>query len=415
MVLISRRAAVLGALAAAAAASPSRAALKPVLLRRGVNTFPWFQLTREYPAPSKDYAWPPFELDRPVPTSYDLHRLRAVGLDFLRIPVDPGPFLAAPPEQRRQLIAMLADAVKAALAADLTVVVNLQANAATHYWTPGRMTGATSAPEFAPYLDLVGEVATMLSRFPRDRIVLEPINEPGGACDANETADVRLALLARARKAAPELTLIASGGCGSLVQGLAAFDPEPLRSLEPLLFTFHFYEPYVFSHQGAPWMGEPMYRYLNGVSWPGPAGSFDSALAHTRQRMDADQTSPAAVKQAVYREIERVLRVYYDANPGRPFVDRYLRLAADWAKRHGVANEHLLMGEFGALRTDARYFGAAAPDRQRYVRDVRESAESYRFPWAFWNLFDGMGLMDDRSRSFDASMLEALGLDAALR
>ena len=32
-------------------------------------------------------------------------------------------------------------------------------------------------------------------------------------------------------------------------------------------------------------------------------------------------------------------------------------------------------------------------------------------PWAFWNLFDGMGLTaDDASRRFDPAIMEALGL-----
>ncbi len=60
----------LGSEAARADASPRFAP------RRGVNTWPWFALTREYPAPRTDYGWPPFQEQRPVPRAVDLHRLR---------------------------------------------------------------------------------------------------------------------------------------------------------------------------------------------------------------------------------------------------------------------------------------------------------------------------------------------------
>ncbi len=80
---------------------------------------------------------------------------------------------------------------------------------------------------------------------------------------------MQVELLRTARAAAPQLTLVASGACGSMIAGLEALDPARLGDAN-LIYTFHFYEPYVFSHQGAPWMtSEPMYRYLNAVPWPG--------------------------------------------------------------------------------------------------------------------------------------------------
>src|SRR5205085_11906373 len=139
-------------------------------LRRGVNAFPWFQLTREYPAPRRDYPSPPFQPQRPAPRQRDLARLRAAGFDFLRIPVDPGPFLAAPPAERRALIDELMRAGSPCLKEDLNVVVNVQANAGTHYWTPQRMTASPEAPEFPGYLALVGDIAARLPA----RAALEP-------------------------------------------------------------------------------------------------------------------------------------------------------------------------------------------------------------------------------------------------
>jgi hypothetical protein len=269
------------------------------------------------------------------------------------------------------------------------------------------MTASTQAPEFPAYLAFVAEIA---ARLPVKRAALEPINEPIGPCASADTRAVRQALLARARKAAPELTLIASGGCGSLIQGLADFNLASVAAFAPVIPTFHFYEPYLFSHQGATWMGERLYHTLTDVPWPASQGSYEQTMRETRARVAADASLSAEQRGAVEAETEKVIKVYFDADPGRPFIDGYLRAAADWTKRHGLGPDHVLMGEFGALRKDAYNFGARAPDRARYVRDVRESAEQFGFAWAFWCLFESMGLMADSDHALDPAMVEALGL-----
>jgi hypothetical protein len=411
----SRRRVLRTALSTAAAlgslpvAPIARAAAGP-RFRRGVNAWPWFSLTREFPAPRTDYGWPPFQSQRPVPTPDDLRRLRGTGLDFIRLPVDPGPFLAADAKTRSRLLDTLDAAVAATLDAGLGIIVNIQANAATHYWNPDRMVSSTAAPAFDLYRGLVGELAGRLARFQPGRVALEPVNEPAQACASNVWLQIQLALLTAARASAATLPLVVTGGCGSMVSGLTALDPAPLSPFEPILFTFHFYEPYLFSHQGAPWMREPVYRSLNNVPWPASAGSLEQTLASVRARMAQDTETPEDTKKAAYGETERVLKVYFDAQPDRWFVDKYLRQVRDWADGHSLAPERIIMGEFGALRTDARYVAAPNPDRARYIADVRRSAEELGFAWALWDLFDGMGMMDDTTRALDPDIIAALGL-----
>ena len=219
-----------------------------------------------------------------------------------------------------------------------------------------------------------------------------------------------MALLTRARSAAPQLILLATGSCGSMIRGLEQIDPTPLLKLNPILFTFHFYEPYLFSHQGAPWMREPMYRWLRDVPWPASAGSLEQTLASVSHKMAQDTSYPTQDKAAVFREIQRVLTEYFAAQPARPFLDHYLELVQSWAILNHIPAEQILMGEFGALRSDSRYTAAGAADRVRYIRDVREAAEARGFSWAFWNLFDSMGLMDDRTKTLDPDIIRALGL-----
>ncbi len=391
---------------AGATASPP-AALR---LRRGVNAWPWFSLTREYPAPRIDYGWPAFQPQRPVPTRDDLVRLREAGFDFLRLPVDPGPFLATAGAQRADLVRDLMAAVGAILSADLSVIVNVQANGATHHWNPDNLYGSPQAPLWPAYRALVAELAATLSAIGPARIALEPVNEPPQACGAADWASMQIQLLTAARGSAPGLTLVASGACGGMVPGLAALDPAPLARFAPLLFTLHVYEPYLFTHQGAPWMREPVYRALNRVPWPASAGSLAATLAAVQARMEADPTLSAKAKAEADAITRTKLAEYFAAQPDARFLRHHLEPARDWADRHGIPPHRLVMGEFGALRSDARYVAAGADDRARYVRDMREAAEAAGFPWAFWNLFDGFGLMDDVTRALDPAIIAALGL-----
>jgi endoglucanase len=376
-----------------------------------MNLWPWFSLTREFPPPSTEYDWPPYQPDRAVATRHDLAALHRAGIDFVRLPVDPGPLLAFSGDRRHRLLADIVAAVQLALAQDLSVVVNLHPNDATHYWNPAQLVGNVSAPLFTRYLGLVRDMAAQLGRFDPARVAFEPLNEPLQRCGAADWTIMQAELLRTARLAAPSFTLVATGACGGMIEGLEALNPSSLGDPNTL-YTFHFYEPYVFSHQGAPWMtSEPMYRYLNAVPWPGVAGASERTRAAIAARLAADRTTPDADKRAIKATIERVLDQYFDAQPDRRFIERHFARVTAWADRHGIERGRILLGEFGALRSDERYVAAAAPDRARYIRDVRETCEAAGMPWAFWNFFDGMGLTtSDTSRAFDPAITASLGL-----
>jgi hypothetical protein len=381
----------------------------PVRLRRGINLYPWFSLTNEYPAPSINYAWPPYQQDRPTPTAQDLARLAEVGFDFVRIPVDPGPFMAFVGDRRADLLGSLEQAVDQVIAAGLSVVVNIQGNTATHYWRPETLVGSLSAPELPSLLSLVDAVARILGRKDATRIAIEPVNEPPQACGSSDWLTIQDELIATVRSAAPRVTYVATGACGSMIDGLVSLPAQALRKGGPTLFTFHFYEPYLFTHQGATWMGEAIYPTLNGVPWPASEGSLKKTLAAVRSRM-RDTDLPSDQADAIFKASEEVLDVYFSADPAKWFVEKYLKQVDDWRIASGLEASDLLMGEFGALRTDSRYHGAAKADRARYVADVRRTAEEFGIAWAFWNLFDGFALTVEGSRRFDPAILEALGL-----
>jgi hypothetical protein len=408
----TRRAVVAGLAGTLVAPIVADAAPRDTLrLRRGMNLWPWFSLTREFPAPRTDYDWPPYQQDRAVPTQRDLAGLRAAGIDFVRLPVDPGPLLAFSGERRERLMRDVLGAVETANGEGLAVVVNLHVNDATHHFNSANLVGDVTVPLFTRYLGLVRDVAARLSRFDPARVAFEPVNEPPQKCGSGDWSLMQAELLRTARVAAPQLTLIATGACGGMIAGLETLDLARLADTN-IIYTFHFYEPYVFSHQGAPWMSsEPMYRYLNAVPWPGVPAAKQRTLDAVAARMAMDHATPPGQKREIAVTIARVLDQYFDANPDRRFIEKHFARVTAWADRHGIGRSRILLGEFGALRSDDRYVAAGAADRARYVRDVREVAEAAGMPWAFWNLFDGMGLtVDDWSREFDPAIVAALGL-----
>jgi endoglucanase len=103
-----------------------------------------------------------------------------------------------------------------------------------------------------------------------------------------------------------------------------------------LLVTFHYYEPFHFTHQGATWVGEDI-RKLHGITW----GSEQD-----RANLRADFDKVAAWASANHRPI--------------------------------------LLGEFGAYDKS----GTPMELRAAYTTAVRSEAERHGFGWAYWQ-FEG--------------------------
>lgn len=362
------------------------------------------------PAPSNAYSWPPFQTDRTVPTATDLSRLKQAGFDFARLPIDPGPFLYFTGVQLQTLLNGVAAAVDKIIGAGLSVVLNIQPNEATSYWNSARMVGALTAPSYPSFKAFAVYLATMLAARDQSLVAFEPMNEPGSACDANVWGPVQADLLPAIRAAAPALTLIATGPCGSLIQGLPYLDAASLASLAPIIFTVHFYEPYVFTHQGATWMSDPTYQWLTGVPWPATSGTLQTTLSRILARMQADTTVDSASKLSAWNQLNTVLAEYFAGQPDRSFVDHYLDMVTSWAAQNGINPAQILIGEMGALKTNADYTASDPQDRARYLEDVRRSAEARGLAWAMWDAFGGFGLIDDQTRQFDPAIVGALGL-----
>ncbi len=122
-----------------------------------------------------------------------------------------------------------------------------------------------------------------------------------------------------------------------------------------VMVTFHYYNPFRFTHQGADWVGVDTSSWL-GTQWLGT---------------DAE-------KAAIERDFDVV---------------------SAWAQRQHV---RILLGEFGA------YSKADMPSRIRWTSFVAQTAERHGFPWAYWEFAAGFGVYDPVAKTWRLDLLQAL-------
>lgn len=386
-------------------ASDGKTALR---LRRGVNfhhLLNWPQLASQ-PGQPLTYLTPPFSDGEHAFDPGEARRVRAAGFDFVRLTLDPAIHLAASPGERRALEMVVLDRVRGLNAADLAVIVDLHPVSQNPRYAPERLV-VEGAPDFPAYGALVGRLAKLLAAESR-RVALELFNEPPGyQPEVMRRWQGQLEMLhATARASAPKLTLVINGARWDAPEPLQQLNIEPFRS-GPVIYTFHYYAPYAFTHQGVEM---DVVRYMRDLEWPGQPGQSQAVLGATLTRLAADPAVPADRKEVLATELRRVLSEY----PGEATVIRlesdFAALAA-WASRNGLPPSNLLMGEFGAVKV----VGASPAQRRSrlaWLAAVRRTAERHAFPWAFWALkgYGGMELIPKGSQVMDTDTLQALGL-----
>ena len=185
------------------------------------------------------------------------------------------------------------------------------------------------------------------------------------------------------RAGAPRHRIVVSGHRFSDIEQLLQMRPLPYSNL---LYSFHFYEPHNFTHQGANWGWPPWQQFHD---WPYPS-------------------SPQAVEQLVYEhapEAREHLKHYGRQRWDRARLAATIERAVDWAARHDL---ELLCTEFGAYRD-----GIQPRYRLAWLTDVAELLAEHDIGWTLWDYSGNFGLVSGSpgERELDTDAARALGLN----
>jgi hypothetical protein len=389
-------------------------------LHRGVAIHEWLNWAPL--AADGSYRWPPYRSvtawlsgARPLsdwPKGDEFARIRAMGFDFVRLSVDPGPLLASQGEKRQEALAVLDADVRKVTAAGLKVVFNLQSVTQIPAYGPEMVNSPADSAAVAAYEAMVADVARMLARIGSDKVAIEPFNEPAHyPCDGTGYGGwqpIAEAMVASIRAVSRDLTIVMTGACGGDVTGLV--DLKPDFDDPDIYYSFHMYDPHSFTHQRLDNPNE----FASGLPWPSSAGSAREVIEKLEARMTAAGMSPAA-RAINMAQMRKPIADYFAHGWGPAELHARIGEAVAWAKANGIPVQRLFMGEFGAIliSADGRQ-GAPDADRLRYDEAVRETAESYGIPWSLWEYSNpyGMTLILPRGRAIpDPELLRALGLD----
>lgn len=351
-------------------AEPGVAQLHAQHLRYGINLSEWFAQVYD----SKGYTKEHFESWN---TAQDIASIKAMGFDHVRLSVNPQPMFRRGQADRipADYLANLDSAVQMILDQGLAVIIDV------HPDSDFKQKLVTDDGFVEQFEDFWRALARHYASTSADLVSFEILNEPEFH-DRYRWQGVQAKIAGAIRVGAPLHTIIVAGAYWSSENELLFFDP--LRDPN-IIYNFHFYDPHIFTHQGATWSTNYVH-YLKELPYPSTPENVQSAAA----------LIPDAVNrlQAIHYGLDRWNALRIDGEIGQ---------AAAWAKRWKVP---VTCNEFGVYRK------AANPqDRAAWISDVRTALEKYGIGWTMWDYSGGFGVVtkQDGALVVDELTLRALG------
>jgi hypothetical protein len=344
----------------------------------------------------------------------DLEALKGAGFDFLRMPVDPAPFLSGKSAPLRDdLYASVLDSVRMINRAGLKVVADMHLIPAGGNRSIGMGEVMADPALFDAYVAVVRRMAATLAAEDPAMVAFEPMNEPVVDCDADDThawPDRLQRLYAAARASATRLTLVLSGGCYASAEALAKIDPKSIPD-DNVIWAFHSYDPFLLTHQGATWAGD-FIPYVTGLPYPLtalPRAERDAALDAIRARIKAEAPWTRRSGLLAYLD-EQVASMDSEAKLFK-IMDAPFQNVERWAKANGIEPQNITLGEFGMIRQEygndhvvpARY-------RAAYARDMIRRAEAHGFSWSLWGYGGAFGVVESfEGKKAEPDVIEMIG------
>lgn len=323
--------------------------IPPPALKHGINLSNWFADAGRQPLTARDFQ-----------------QIKAAGFDHVRIPINPESlgFSLSEGSTGRVLFdfSNLDNAVGMARDRGLSVILDVHPG-------DGFMAQLEQEPRApAGLIALWRHLAEHYKPYSTSTVVFELLNEPHYNSDAGQYRILIGDIVTAIREVAPKNTIIVDVPRSATLEGFDGF--TPIKD-ENVYYAFHYYEPYIVTHQGMktpPARGRAL-RYFHNLPYPSSS---------------VDQNTNYAPTAADVIEAKHELTDYVSGNWDQSHIATRVKAAADWAAAN---HQRVICTEFGAAR---RFLYPQA--RYQWIADTRQALEVNAIGWDLWDYTDLFGI-----------------------
>ncbi|MCL2208623.1 MAG: glycoside hydrolase family 5 protein [Treponema sp.] len=332
---------------------------------KGVNFSGWFEVTKADRIPFTQY------------TEQDFIDVKSLGADVIRLPVRFNDMTSGDPDYILDplLFRLLDFAVSWAEKYQIYLIID------NHSFHPVNATPDDVDKVLIPVWSQIAQRYSGRSEY----IVYEILNEPHGISD-KLWGDIQGKAIESIRKFDKNRWIIIGGSEYNSYNKLSAV---PFYNDTKLIYTFHFYDPFLFTHQGASW--SPPLEYLSGVPFPPDRGRMPRLPSRLRGTW-----------------VEGSLNSYIREGDPAKMLQTLDKIVA-FSKEKNVP---VFCGEYGVFMKES-----PPEDRIVWYDFVTKALDNRNIPRASWDYYGGFGIFNKEGKNsfkFDVNegIVHAMGFNA---
>ena len=346
---------------------PVTKTVKSAPFSKGVNFSGWFESSSAQSIPFTRY------------TEQDFINVKSLGADVIRLPVKMHSMTGSAPNYTLDplLLKFLDTAVNWAEKYGIYLIID------NHSFDPVKPTSSDIDKILVP-------VWSQIARRYKDRsnfIVYEILNEPHGIDDKRWGEIQGLAIQAIRREDKKHSIIVG----GTEFNSLNKLTSIPSYEDSNLIYTFHFYDPYLFTHQGASWGDPPVLTNLAGVPFPPNIARMPKIHADLKGTWIESSLTHSYTADALPRTLSQTL-------------DRAVKFSLE-------RNVPVFCGEFGVYMINSN-----PEDRIKWYSYVTSALDNRGISRTSWDYYGGFGIFNGEAGDFyhdlNVNVVLAMGFTA---
>jgi endoglucanase len=324
-------------------------AASQVPFHRGVNLTGWFQTSSARAIQFTKY------------TKKDFQNIKSLGCDVIRLPISLHDMTDGSPNYKLDplFVGFLDKAVDWAEELQMHLILD------NHTFDP-------IAPTDPAIGSILVKVWKQMANHYKNRsnfIYYEVLNEPHGITDA-VWSPIQQSVINAIRTEDTKHFIIVGPADYNSYNNLKNL---PIYSDTKIIYTFHFYDPFIFTHQGATWV-EPSMAPLAGIPFPYSAGRLPTL-------------PPSLVGTWVANAFNGYVNEGSEAK-----IKEYINRVVDFRDKNKVL---VYCGEFGVYNVNSNN-----SDRSAWYGLVSGYLNEKSIPWTSWDYQGGFGLFKKDSKEY---------------